>query len=72
MLKFRFNVNWTPQSLTLSLSNFLFLWAQSQCYAYYIDSKIIVIWQLDIVISIPKDTSLLRVTIFPPTDDLNL
>ena len=29
----RFNVNLTPQSLTLSLSNFLFLWAQLQCYA---------------------------------------
>ena len=66
MLKLRYNDNLTPQSLTLSLSNFLFLWAQLQCYAY-LDDKIIVIWQLEIVISILKDTSLLRVTIFPLT-----
>ena len=66
LLKLRFNVNLTPQSLTLSLSNFLFLWAQLQCYAY-VDNKIIVIWQLEIVISILKDTSLFRVTIFPLT-----
>ena len=31
------------------------------------DDKILVIWQLEIVISILKDTSLLRVTIFPLT-----
>ena len=37
-----------------------------QCYAYF-DDKIIVIWQLEIVVSILKDTSLFRVTIFPLT-----
>ena len=70
LLKLRFKVDLTPQSLTLSLSNFLFLLAQLQCYAYLdrdFDDKIIIIWQLEIVISILKDTSLFRVTIFPLT-----
>ena len=55
MLKLPFNINLTPRSLTMSLSIFLFLWAQLQCYAYF-DDKIIIIWQLEIVILILKDT----------------